>query len=126
MTGYIDLIDITKTVVDFKSASVAPIQDELDNDPQFFIYYWAYWQMQGYPPEHVYWHHLRTNRLYDANIAHQYDFKLEQLTLDIQAMLQNTHFARKRLDRVCINECSFYELCYGKKAPIAEESVMEV
>ncbi len=114
MTGYIDMLDMSGLVADWKSASVAPIQDELDNDPQFIIYYWAYQQIHDVPPWKVIWYHLRTQKEYEANIAHDYEFKLQRLAEDIEAMLINPLYPRRKLDKVCRNECSFYELCYGK------------
>lgn len=117
ITGLIDLIDIHGTIADHKSSKTAPNQDELDNNPQFLIYAWAYKQIWGALPNKVIWNHLRTGKLYTANIAHNFEFKLAQLTLDIEAMLQANAFQRKEMDSFCRNVCSFYTQCYGETAP---------
>lgn len=123
ITGIIDHIDIDGSIMDHKSATYAPNQDELDNDPQFIIYYWAYEQIYKQYPYRTIWNHLRTNRQIVANIAHNYDLKLEQLTLDIEGMLANTRYPRRLMDNVCRTRCSFFTLCYGDKvnAPIEVE-----
>jgi hypothetical protein len=117
VTGVIDLLDMTGAVIDHKSTSYAPNQDELDNDPQFILYYWAYEQIYGQAPYRVIWNHLRTHKLIDANITHNYALKLEQLQLDIQGLLLNTQYPRRLMDDVCRKKCSFFKLCYGDSAP---------
>lgn len=122
ITGVIDLIDMDGTIVDHKSASYAPIQEELDNDPQFIIYRWAYEQIYGHPPHRVIWNHLRTAKLIEANINNNYEFKLQRLTEDIKAMLYNNYFARRQMDDTCRKRCSFFALCYGtNNTPIEDE-----
>lgn len=117
INGIIDCLDMSGAVIDWKSASYAPNQDELDHDPQFLLYYWAYQQIHGEVPWKIIWYHLRTYTAYEANIAYNYDMKLDQLTEDIKAMLNPTQFyARKELDRFCRENCSFYELCYGLRS----------
>lgn len=120
--GFIDMIDIDGSVIDHKSKSKAPAQDELDHDPQFILYAWAYEQIYGKMPYRVIWNHVRTAKLYVANVTHNYNDKIAQLTEDILAMLNNTQYARRQLDRVCKTECSFYVLCYGERPPIVEDS----
>src|SRR5215216_5842575 len=116
MTGYIDLIDMSGLVADHKSTVTAPNQDELDNDPQFFIYYWAYLQIHGVPPWKVVWNHLRTDKLYEAHIQQDYDFKLAQMVEDIKELVESgPHYARKKMDSFCRTTCSFREQCYGSK-----------
>lgn len=121
ITGYIDLIDRDGIVVDHKSASVAPNQDELNHNPQFILYAWAYEQLYGTRPTGIIWNHLRTARLYEANIYERYEDKIAQLTNDIIAMLENEHHARRKIDKVCKSECSFFTLCYGEKSKVVIE-----
>jgi len=117
MTGFIDLLDMDGSVVDHKSTATAPNQDELDNNPQFFIYYWAYQQIYGVKPWKVIWNHLRTNKLYEAQIAQDYNFKLAQMIEDINDLINSgPHYARKKMDSFCRGTCSFRKLCYGEKA----------
>lgn len=120
ITGYIDLIDTSGIVVDHKSASQAPIQDELDNDVQFLIYAWAYQQLYHTQPKKVIWNHLRTAKLYEAHVMDNYDDKIEQLTQDIKGMLAATHFVRRQIDETCRKRCSFFENCYGVRSTIED------
>ena len=113
MTGLIDLLDMSGMVVDHKSASTAPNLEDIANDPQFLLYAWAYEQIYGYKPYKVIWNHLRTGKLYEADVAHNYEFKMERLTEDIEAMINATHFPRRQMDDTCKKRCSFYTLCYG-------------
>ena len=119
INGLIDMIDMSGMIVDHKSASYAPAQDELDHDPQFLIYYWAYEQIYGAKPWKVVWNHLRTAKLIEANIEHNYADKLKQLQSDIEAMLHTTHYARRQMDSICKTKCSFYPNCYGEKPQVA-------
>jgi len=122
VTGYIDLVDRSKKlVVDFKSASQAPSQAELDNDSQFVLYAWAYEQIYGEKPNQIIWYHLRTDRKYIANVEHNYHDKIGQLMEDMTAMLEAKHFARRQMDSVCRTKCSFDEICYGSKLPREEK-----
>lgn len=117
MTGYIDLIDMDGRVVDHKSTATAPNADELDNDPQFLIYYWAYQQLHGEAPWKVIWNHLRTDKQLEAHIKEDYDFKLAQMIEDVQDLVNSgPHYARKEMDSFCRSVCSFRTLCYGNKA----------
>lgn len=128
VTGYIDLVDSQGNiynVVDHKSASQAPNQDELNNDPQFVLYAWAAEQIYGSRPQNIIWNHLRTQKLYIADVHTDYDNKIAQLTEDIIAMISAKHYARRQMDEVCKRKCSFYELCYGKKAAADTTAVVE-
>lgn len=121
VTGFIDMIDMDGSVIDHKSKAKAPAQDELDHDPQFILYAWAYEQMYGVMPYRVIWNHVRTAKLYEANVQHFYSDKIAQLTADMVAMLDNKHYPRRQMDKVCKTECSFYALCYGDKPKVVEE-----
>lgn len=123
MTGIIDLIDARGWVVDHKSQKETPTQEQLDNDAQFIIYYWAHNEMFNEYPARVIWNNLRTGTLIDIDIATNYNDKLQQLTSDIQTMLTNTAYARKLLDRTCLRECNFYRLCWQNKESNTDGSV---
>lgn len=122
VTGYIDMVDFSGMVIDHKSASQAPVQDELDHDPQFVLYAWAYEQMYGVKPYKVIWNHLRTAKQYESNVQHNYDDKIAQLTEDMLAMLEAKRYGRRKMDKVCKTECSFYTLCYGDKPKVVEDN----
>jgi len=117
VTGYIDLVDRKrKIVVDFKSQSVAPSQEELDHDPQFLLYAWAYEQIYAEKPDNIIWYHLRTDKKMIAYVQHNYEDKIAQLTEDILAMLEAKRFGRRQMDSICKTKCSYFDLCYGTKA----------
>lgn len=117
VTGYIDLIDRSRQlVVDFKSASSAPGQEELDHDPQFVLYAWAYEQIYQEKPNDIIWYHLRTDKRMVAHVQHNYENKIAQLTEDMLAMLEARRYGRRQMDSVCKTKCSFYDLCYLDKA----------
>ena len=125
ITGVIDHIDSLGFIADHKSDKLAPNQDELDNNAQFIIYYWAYEQMYGHPPKGIYWNHLRTGKLIEANIANNYRDKLLQLEHDILSMLNMKYFARINMSDTCRKKCSFFEQCYGVKIELADLEVEE-
>lgn len=116
INGYIDMITTNGLVVDHKSQRRAPTQDQLNHDPQFILYAWAYRELYGALPTGVIWNHLRTHKLIRADVITEFEFKLSQLIYDINAMLNAEFYPRRQMDTVCTNECSFYELCYGRRA----------
>lgn len=114
INGIIDMITTQGDVIDHKSATKAPSQDILNGDVQLFIYTWAYEQIYGKMPRKIIWHHLRVSKLIEYSV-NDYDFKLSQLALDIEALINTTHHARRDIDSVCLTKCAFYELCYGPR-----------
>lgn len=115
INGIIDIIDTREWIVDHKSQRKTPTQDEMDNDPQFILYAWAYKELYGNLPAKIYWNELRTGRKIEVHSLRDFNMKLTQLTTDIEAMLENKKYARRQMDRVCKTECSFYSLCFGEK-----------
>lgn len=63
MRGFIDMVTEDGGIIDFKSAKRKP--KDLNNDPQFMVYYWAYFQKFGEKPAYVRWYHLRTHEVFD-------------------------------------------------------------
>lgn len=124
INGVIDMI-CDGMVIDHKSGKEKPNKQELAHDPQFILYHWAYEQLYGKPPEIVYWHHLRTGKLIESRIKDNYADKIQQLTVDIQAMLSTTVYHRKEQDSFCRKVCAFYEKCFGEKAQPDEEEENE-
>jgi hypothetical protein len=70
--GFIDLITDDEVIVDFKSAKRKP--KDLQNDPQFMLYAWVFFQMYGKWPARVIWYHLRTHE--------QFEFKFDWNAFD--------------------------------------------
>lgn len=116
VNGYIDMITSDAQVIDHKSQRDRLNQGQLNHDPQFIIYAWAYQQMYGQLPRATVWNHLRNQKLYIADVLTDFDFKIGQLTYDIDAMLNANRYPRRQMDSICMTKCSFYSLCYGLKA----------
>ncbi len=116
INGYIDIPTTNGWVDDHKSQRRQPPQDQLNHDSQFIIYAWAYREIYGNLPTATIWNHLRTNKLVVVDALTDFDFKLEQLTYDITALINEDQYPRRQMDNVCVNECSFYSLCYGLTA----------
>jgi len=123
INGLIDMVDIQDKkvrIIDFKSASVLPAQDEIDNDAQFILYYWAMDKLKGSLPDEVIWHHLRTGKQVIVDVWTNYEDKLSQLTYDIESLLAANMFPRINLSDTCKKRCSFYNLCFGDKTSIVD------
>ncbi len=110
--GYIDLIDERGYVVDHKSGKEKPTEKMLNNDIQFIIYYWAYLQEFHKPPTKMYWHHLRTQLLYEVNVHNEFEYKQQLLLEDIQALLSAQLFHRKEHDSFCEKYCPYFSKCF--------------
>jgi len=72
MEGYIDQVFISdgvepNKIVDIKTSQYRPTQEQIDNDPQFIIYNWAFKQMYGEDVE-IYWYHARTGEYILADV----------------------------------------------------------
>jgi len=71
-------------IVDFKSSKKKPSQKELDNDPQFILYTYAYLLKDGCMPESVERYHLRDNTVM------QFSLKDLRSRVDTLAAICNT------------------------------------
>ncbi len=120
VNGYIDMTTTDKRVVDHKSQRRVPNQDQLNHDPQFILYAWAYREMYGSLPTATIWNDLRNNKQIVVDVLTEFDFKLGQLVYDIDAMIHEDKYPRRLMDNVCVRECSFYGLCYGLTAKQVE------
>lgn len=104
ITGSIDRITNDGIILDYKSAKQPP--KDLNNDPQFTIYTWAYINLFGDWPKHVYWYHLRTHRLYEYDTSHVGE-KMNLITDTIQRMMADTFESTDRCAR-CVPWCKHY------------------
>jgi hypothetical protein len=116
VNGYIDMVNADGSVVDHKSQRRRPTQDQLNHDSQFVFYAWAVRELYGSLPSAVIWNHLRTNKLVNVDVLTDFDFKLGQLIIDVDAMINVDKYPRRQMDDICMKECSFYSLCYGQRA----------
>lgn len=123
VNGYIDMTTTNGWVVDHKSQRRVPNQDQLNHDSQFLLYAWAYRELYGNLPTALVWNDLRNHKLIYVDAMTDFDFKLGQLIVDIDAMLHEDRFPRRQMDSVCVRECSFYSLCYGLTAKQVEDEL---
>lgn len=123
ITGYIDMITVNGEVIDHKSQRKMPNQDQLNHESQFILYAWAFQQLYGTLPNMVIWNHLRTNTPIIADVLTEFDFKLDQLTQDLLAMISPSGYPRRQMDSICTSECGFYTQCYGLR--VKDQIVIE-
>lgn len=122
MRGFIDMITEEGFLVDHKSGSKKPTRDELANNPQLILYVWAYEQLYGTKPTKVYWHHLRTLELVEANVLEDYDAKLNNLELALERILSDTEFPKIEQGGFCNRVCAHGSLCWPREQHGYEES----
>jgi len=118
---------------DFKSGATAPNDEELDRDTQFAIYQAAMTEKYGYPPDLMYWYHLKGKNLSGKQWSKanprdlgqmQYAFDVTVKTNDELQMMFDTYYGpaiikweagiyEKNLSdpRKCVSMCSFLPYC---------------
>lgn len=109
--GIIDMITAEGRVIDHKSNSKKPNPTELEHDPQFIIYAWAYMMMYGHLPLDVEWHHLKDGSRISSGVLTNFEKKAMKLREDIQDILAMSSYPRRNLDSEC-RSCPFYNTCY--------------
>lgn len=94
------------SVVDYKSGQKKPDPWFLRHNLQFTTYAWAHQEIQGYLPEKLYWHHLRTGELLPTERTQQDVDELK--TMLHNALEMNRQDIRYRIyhEQVC-NWCPF-------------------
>jgi len=111
--GIIDMITKEGSVIDHKSNSKAPNMQELEHDPQFMLYRWAYQQMYGMYPLRVAWHHLKNGEMLELSFD-AFDKNFSALVDDVREMVNRNLTippARRLLDSEC-KQCMFFKECY--------------
>jgi len=86
---------------------------ELEHDPQFLIYRWAYQQMYGTYPWKVVWHHLKSGEKIELSFD-KYEENFALLVHDVKEMVQRNFSippARRLMDAEC-RQCMFFKECY--------------
>jgi RecB family exonuclease len=122
MRGFIDMITEEGEIIDHKSSSKKPTKEELANNPQLILYVWAHEQLYGIKPKKVYWHHLRTLELVEANVLENYDEKLKNLELVLERILSDTEFPKIEQGGFCNRVCAHASLCWPREQYGYEES----
>ena len=115
MRGFMDMITEEGYIIDHKSAGKRPTKAELATNPQFILYVWAYEQMYGKKPAKVFWNHLRTAELIEADVLTDYDAKLQALVKTLRTILADTEYPKQPYGYFCTNLCSFHDLCWSKQ-----------
>lgn len=107
--GFMDLITEDDVIVDFKSAKRKP--KDLNKDPQFILYAWAYFQMFGKWPKSVLWYHLRTHETFEF----KFDWNtFDSVVLDTVKEMINDDFSDLSGER-CSN-CAPWCYRYGLRS----------
>lgn len=111
--GFMDAVYADK-IYDFKSTRNKPLRGVLDNDAQFIIYRWAFTQLFGIEPQ-VYWYHLRTGDLLEADVSQ--DYKLRNVYHLIESVVAKEGANKESYD-LSIGEscvfCSYRDICLGR------------
>jgi len=130
MEGYIDQLFISDGVephkiVDIKTSQYRPTQEQLDNDPQFTIYNWAFRQMYGEDVE-IYWYHARTGEyiLADVNDPDKLD-RIVEVVKNIDQFLKSPE--PSQMKKTC-KWCPHRNLCTSPRieALAASSDIVEV
>ena len=115
MRGFMDMITEEGYIIDHKSAGKRPTKAELAVNPQLLLYVWAYEKMYGKKPVKVFWHHLRTAELIEADVLTDYDAKLQTLVEALRVILADTEYPKQPYGYFCTNLCSYHDLCWSKQ-----------
>lgn len=115
MRGFMDMITEEGYIIDHKSAGKRPTKAELAVNPQLLLYVWAYERMYGKKPVKVYWHHLRTAELIEADVLTDYDTKLQALVDTLRTILADTEYQKQPYGYFCTNLCSYHDLCWSQQ-----------
>lgn len=114
MRGIIDMIIGDDVIIDHKSSKVKPSKKKLAENYQFSIYAWAYREMYGKLPSVVYWHHLRTQELIEADVLTDLDARIEQITEDVKTIIADEQYDKIEKNGFCTNVCHFHDRCWGE------------
>lgn len=115
MRGFMDMVTEEGYIIDHKSAGKRPTKAELAVNPQLLLYVWAYERMYGKKPVKVYWHHLRTAELIEADVLTDYDTKLQALVDTLRTILADTEYQKQPYGYFCTNLCSYHDLCWSQQ-----------
>jgi RecB family exonuclease len=90
MVFVIDGIDFNDNVYDFKSSSKAPTKKALSENIQFNLYWYAYTQYTGKPPNSLTWYHLRDNTRVVFN-PESHERVMGEITETVKQMIADTY-----------------------------------
>jgi CRISPR/Cas system-associated exonuclease Cas4 (RecB family) len=116
LRGVIDMIVSGGTIIDHKSSKTKPTKKKLADNYQFTLYAWAYRELYGELPEKVYWHHLRTQELIEADVITDIDTKIEKIADDVRQILADTEYNKIPKSGFCERVCHFHNVCWGEES----------
>jgi hypothetical protein len=97
--GFMDMV-CADSIIDFKSSKRKPTQSALNEDPQFILYYYAYYQLFGVYPAHVYWHNLRDHSILEFQ-PKDIDRKMSAICSTVFAIELDHFDGVKNNERIC-------------------------
>jgi CRISPR/Cas system-associated exonuclease Cas4 (RecB family) len=108
--GYIDQM-YDWGLVDMKTSKRKPAQVLLDNDLQFIVYAWAFYNIVGENPNHVLWHHLRTGEDLEFNLSID---KVDLASRVVERILESQESSvwDRNVGEACLF-CSHRRVCLG-------------
>jgi hypothetical protein len=113
MRGIIDMVVDGGIIIDHKSTKTKPTKKKLSENYQFAIYAWAHREIYGELPVKVYWNHLRTGELIEADVLKNLDKTISLIASDILTIISDTEFEKIEQNGFCRNVCNFYDKCWG-------------
>jgi len=112
MRGFIDMITEEEWVIDHKSTSKKPTKAALAVNPQLIIYCWAYREVRGHLPTAVYWHHLRTQEMLEAEVLVDFEDKLRNLEEELVRILEDREYPKIERGYFCNTLCAHTDRCW--------------
>ena len=116
MRGFIDMITKDGWIIDHKSGGKKPTRAELAHNPQLLLYVWPYEQLHGQKPSKVFWHHLRTLELVEAEVMVDFDKKIYDLEQLLVRILTDTEFPKIEQGYFCNQICAHGSLCWPQES----------
>ena len=102
IVGRIDKVE-EGTVIDYKSGSFKPDAWSLRHNIQLTVYYWAHYEIYGFYPKILRWHHLRTGEFLDTERTIDDIDQVKRMIDNALKMRENGIFFRVYNDSVCGN-----------------------
>ena len=113
LRGVIDMILDGGIIIDHKSSKTKPTKKKLADNYQFTLYAWAYRELYGTLPDKVYWHHLRTQELLEADVLKDFEEKLTNIVEDVKMIITDTEYQKVARNGFCDNVCHFKDKCWS-------------
>jgi CRISPR/Cas system-associated exonuclease Cas4 (RecB family) len=111
ITGRIDRITPDGILIDWKTGGYVP--ENVDNDIQFILYYWAYSKVYGEQPNKVFYISLLKNKIIEFNYKQYYfDQLFNQVIPGIVKQIKNKEYFREGLYSGACKNCSYMTTCW--------------